>query len=243
MVQCLFSNTVGQRGETYSISQSKQTQERHTHNRWSDTHFNTQLIPWNEIRKLWRKQYPCLCVCVLGKLEFSFMFVQISLTSSSLSGSTAFLSFFFVLSSSFFFLSLSGRMSSSQAKSCCEKIRSSNFRTTSRPRIYAQRKVSKSLYNHVPVSQHAQALLLNTHDFPASYISTWLQWKMSISLQKYKVNNQLNTEVQQLILFYAPLTHQMVETWNQLEKLHYKLYEKGQALSKNTWLVSGPICL
>lgn len=66
---------------------------------------------------------------------------------------------------------------------------------------------------------------------------------MSISLQKYKVNNQLNTEVQQLILFYAPLTHQMVETWNQLEKLHYKLYEKGQALSKNTWLVSGPICL
>lgn len=68
MVQCLFSNTVGQRGETYSISQSKQTQERHTHNRWSDTHFNTQLIPWNEIRtrQLWRKQYPCvsLCVCV-----------------------------------------------------------------------------------------------------------------------------------------------------------------------------------
>lgn len=184
-----------------------------------------------------------VCVCVLGKLEFSFMFVQISLTSSSLSGSTAFLSFFFVLSSSFFFLSLSGRMSSSQAKSCCEKIRSSNFRTTSRPRIYTQRKDSKSLYNHVPVSQHAQALLLNTHDFPASYISTWLQWKMSISLQKYKVNNQLNTEVQQLSLFYAPLTHQMVETWNQLEKLHYKLYEKGQALSKNTWLVSGPNCL
>lgn len=110
VVQCLFSNTVGQRGETSNISYRAQSQDRQTHNRWSDAH--------------------------LKKREKHALFVHISLTSSSLSGSATFFSFFFFLSSSFFFLSLSGRMSSSQARSCCEKIRSNSFLTPISPRIY-----------------------------------------------------------------------------------------------------------